>query len=166
MVLLAATCAACGYHLVGTVSNLPEDIRRLHVEKFQNLTRWSDMDQRIVEAVSLEWVRRRKFELVDDPIGADVALSGVIVSLRVTPVSFDEQGRAVEYQMTLTTSVKLQDVRGDDPVLLWEDRAFSRRTSYAVDPSAVDFFDRQTEAMDDLSEEYARAMVSAVLEGF
>jgi outer membrane lipopolysaccharide assembly protein LptE/RlpB len=166
IVLLAVTSLACGYHLVGTVSNLPEGIERLYVEKFQNLTRWSDMDQRIVEAVSLEWVRRRKFELVDDPLGAHVTLSGIIVSLRVTPVSFDEQGRAVEYQMTLTTSVKLQDVRGDDPVLLWEDRAFSRRTSYAVDPSAVDFFDRQTEAMDDLSEEYARAMVSAVLEGF
>jgi hypothetical protein len=35
-----------------------------------------------------------------------------------------------------------------------------------VDPRAVDYFDRQVEAMDELSEEYARALVSAVLEGF
>jgi hypothetical protein len=62
--------------------------------------------------------------------------------------------------------VKLLDVRADEPLLLWEDRAFSRRTSYAVDPSAVDYFDRQIEAMDEISEEYARALVSAVLEGF
>jgi outer membrane lipopolysaccharide assembly protein LptE/RlpB len=165
-VLLAATLAGCGYHLVGTVSTLPEDLERLYVERFQNLTTWSDMDQRIVEALSLEWVRRRKFQLMDQPEGTDLTLSGVIVSLRVSPVSFDESGRATEYQMTLVTSVKLQDVRGDEPVLLWEDRAFSRRTSYSVDPRAVDYFDRQITAMEDLSEEFARALVSAVLEGF
>jgi hypothetical protein len=57
-------------------------------------------------------------------------------------------------------------VRDAEPALLWEDRAFSRRTSYAVDPRAVDYFDRQIEAMDELSVEYAQALVSGVLEGF
>jgi len=64
------------------------------------------------------------------------------------------------------TEVRLEDVRGDEPVLLWEDKAFSRRTSYAVSEDAVDYFDRQREAMDELSREYSRALVSAVLEGF
>ena len=54
----------------------------------------------------------------------------------------------------------------DEPVLLWENKAFSRRTSYVVDEDAVDYFDRQREAMNELSTEYSRALVSAVLEGF
>jgi outer membrane lipopolysaccharide assembly protein LptE/RlpB len=164
--VLAAVLCGCGYHLVGTVSVLPEDLQTLYVDTFQNLSSWSEVDQRIVEALSSEWVRRRKFELLDQAEGADVMLSGVILNLGVAPVSFDDQGRATEYQMMLTTSVKLQDVRGDEPVLLWEDRAFSRRTSYAVDPRAADYFDRQIEAMEELSDQYARALVSAVLEGF
>lgn len=156
----------CGYHLVGTSSSLPPELQTLHVEKFENLTQWIDMDQRLVEAVSLEWVRRGRFDLVDSPAGADLVLSGVITNVSFAPVSFDANGRANEYQITMLTSVKLRDMRGDEPKLLWEDRAFSRRTSYPVDPRARDYFDRQIEAIDEVSGEYARALVSAVLEGF
>jgi len=163
--LIALT--GCGYHMVGTSTYLPPEITTLHVELFENRTARADMDQRVAEALNLEWVRRGRFELVDRPDQADIVLGGTMSRLAVIPVSFDGSGRATEYQMTLTTEVRLYDVRGDDePVLLWEDKAFSRRTSYAVDEDAVDYFDRQRAAMDELSTEYSRALVSAVLEGF
>ena len=163
---IGLTLLGCGYHLVGTSSSLPAELRALYVEEFENLTSWVDMDQRLAEEVTSEWVRRRRFDIVDRAEDADVVLSGVITSVSFAPVSFDQQGRANEYQITLLTSVKLRDVRGDEPKLLWEDRAFSRRTSYPVDPRARDYFDRQIEAIDEVSREYARALVSAVLEGF
>jgi outer membrane lipopolysaccharide assembly protein LptE/RlpB len=164
--LLVAGLAACGYHLVGTSSFLPEDIQNLYVEAFENRTQWVDMDQRLNEALTLEWVRRGRLRLVDSAARADVVLAGVIQGLAVIPVSYDEQGRANEYQMNLQAAVQLKDVRGDEPVLLWEDRAFSRRTSYEVDPSAANFFDRQNLAMDELSASFSSALVTAVLEGF
>ncbi len=165
-VILAASAAGCGYHLVGTASVLPPELKTLYVDRFQNLTSWTDMDQRLSEAVTAEWVRRRRLQLVEKRSEADVVLSGVITSIGVTPVSFDSRGRATEYQMTLTTSARLVDERGDEPKPLWEDRAFSRRISYSVDPNAVDYFDRQLEAMDQVAAEYARGLVSSVLEGF
>jgi len=164
VLLLAAV--GCGYHLVGTTSFLPEEIRRLHVESFANQTTWADVDQRIAESLNQEWVRRRRFELVNDRADAQVLLGGTITSVTVAPVTFDERGRATEYQMTLRASVHLDDIRGDEPDRLWEDPAFSRRTSYTVDVSAVDYFDRQVEAMEILADDFARALVSAVLEGF
>jgi outer membrane lipopolysaccharide assembly protein LptE/RlpB len=166
ILLLIADVSACGYHLVGTTSFLPEEIETLHVENFENQTRWVDMDQRLMEALTLEWVRRRRLRLVDNASQADVILSGTIQRLAVTPVSYDEQGRANEYQMSLQAVVQLKDVRGDEPEVLWEDKAFSRRTSYAVNPVAVDYFDRQTVAMTELSKEFSSALVTAVLEGF
>jgi len=168
LVLLGGALVAvgCGYHLVGTASTLPEGVGTLFVERFQNQTRFIDMDQRVDESLSMEWVRRRRLQLVDDRKGADLVLSGVILNLGIAPVSFDEQGRATEYQMSLTTSVRLFDVRTSEPKLIWEDLAFSRRTSYLVDPNAADYFDRQVLAMDRLAEDYAAALVSAVLEGF
>jgi outer membrane lipopolysaccharide assembly protein LptE/RlpB len=163
---LFLTVVGCGYHLVGTATYLPPEIQRLHVEFFENQTSRGDMDQRVAEALNLEWVRRGRFELVDRAEDADIVLGGTMTRLSVVPVSFDESGRATEYQMTLLTEVWLNDVRGEDPVLLWENKSFSRRTSYAVDEDSVDYFDRQRAAMDELSTDYARALVSAVLEGF
>jgi outer membrane lipopolysaccharide assembly protein LptE/RlpB len=165
-VLLVAEVSACGYHLVGTTSFLPEEIENLYVEKFDNQTRWVDMDQRLMEALTVEWVRRRRLRLVDSETQADVVLSGAIQRLAVIPVSYDEQGRANEYQMSLQALVQLKDVRQEEPELLWEDKAFSRRTSYRVDPNAVNYFDRQNLAMDELSVEFSSALVTAVLEGF
>jgi outer membrane lipopolysaccharide assembly protein LptE/RlpB len=156
----------CGYHLVGTSSYLPEDLQTLRVETFDNQTNWADMDQRLDEALAQEWVRRRRFQLVDGGQKADLVLRGTISRIMVSPVTFDEQGRATEYQMTLTAAVELLDVRGDEPEPLWSDRGFSRRTSYEVDVSAVDYFDRQVESMEELSGDFARALVTAVLEGF
>ncbi len=163
---LLLTLTGCGYHLVGTASYLPPEFQSLHVELFKNQTARGDMDQRVAEALNLEWVRRGRFQLVDRPDQADIALSGTLTRLSVIAVSFDESGRATEYQTTLLTEVRLHDVREEDPVLLWEDKAFSRRTSYAVDENATNYFDRQREAMDELSRYYSRALVSAVLEGF
>jgi outer membrane lipopolysaccharide assembly protein LptE/RlpB len=103
---------------------------------------------------------------VDSPAKADVILTGAIQRLAVIPVSYDDQGRANEYQMSLQAEVQLKDVRGEDDAVLWEDKAFSRRTSYLVDPNSVNYFDRQNLAMDELSREFASALVTAVLEGF
>lgn len=157
---------SCGYHLVGTTSFLPEDIQNLYVENFKNQTKWVDMDQRLMEALTLEWVRRGRLRLVESPAKADVVLTGVIQRLAVIPVSYDDQGRANEYQMSIQAQVQLEDVRGDDDEVLWEDNAFSRRTSYLVDPNAVNYFDRQNLAMEELSDIFASALVTAVLEGF
>ncbi len=163
---LLLTLAACGYHLVGTSTYIEPEIQSLHVQLFANQTARADMDQRVAEALNLEWVRRGRFQLVDRPEDADIVLSGTMTRLNIIPVSFDESGRATEYQMTLLTEVRLEDVRGEEPVLLWENKAFSRRTSYVVSENAANFFDRQREAMDELSTYYSRALVSAVLEGF
>ena len=165
-ILSGLVLSSCGYHLVGTTSFLPEDIENLYVESFQNQTQWVDMDQRLLEALTLEWVRRGRLRLVDSPTKADVVLSGSIQRMIVIPVSYDDQGRANEYQMSLQAAVQLKDVRDDDDEVLWEDKAFSRRTSYLVDPNAVNYFDRQNLAMDDLSREFSSALVTAVLEGF
>jgi hypothetical protein len=67
VVLSGLVLPSCGYHLVGTTSFLPEDIESLYVETFKNQTKWVDMDQRLMEALTLEWVRRGRLRLVDSP---------------------------------------------------------------------------------------------------
>ena len=166
VVVLVVSAPGCGYHLVGTSSFLPEELQLLHLANFQNQTTWSDVDQRLNESLAREWVRRGRFELVEERKKAQVVLEGIVRGISMVPVALDDRGRATEYQMTLTVSVQFLDVRGEEPEVLWEDKAFSRRTSYDVDLSAVDYFDRQIQAMELVSESLSRALVTAVLEGF
>lgn len=168
-VLAVAWCvcaAACGYHLVGTSSSLPESIRSLCVSPFINRTERNELDQRLAEALTQEWVRRGRFQLVSTPEQADAVLSGTIVQAVSSPVQFDPQGRATEYQLMLVADVQLVDRTGEKPVVLWQDKRFSRNVSYAVDANATDYFDRETEAIERLSRDFARALVVTILEGF
>jgi outer membrane lipopolysaccharide assembly protein LptE/RlpB len=168
--LLAGTAAllafGCGYHLVGLSSNLPPKLKTLYVAPFVNQTARSEVDQRLTEQISQEWVRRGRFELMSNAEKADAVLTGTVKSAVVNPVQFDPQGRATQYQLTLTIDVQLVDRTGEKPLVLWRDERFSRNTAYPVDPLAKDYFDREVEALDTLSRTMARDLVTTILEGF
>lgn len=164
--LVLALSAGCGYHLVGTSSNLPAKLQTLYVAPLINQTSRSEVDQRLTEQISQEWVRRGRFQLVASGDKADAVLSGTVKSAIVNPVQFDQQGRATQYQLTVTVDIQLVDRTGENQVVLWRDEKFSRNTAYPVDPLAKDYFDREVEALDTLSRSMARDLVTTILEGF
>jgi len=166
MVLLLALTVGCGYHLVGTSSNLAPSLQTLYVAPLINQTARSEVDQRLTEQITQEWVKRGRFQLVSSADKADAVLSGTIKSTIVNPVQFDQQGRATQYQLTVTIDIQLVDRTGEKQVVLWRDEQFSRNTAYPVDPLAIDYFDREVEAVDALSRSMARDLVTTILEGF
>lgn len=167
VILLAATLGiGCGYHLVGVSGNLPEHLQTLYVAPFVNQTGRAELDQRLVEEVTQEWVRRGRFQLASSADEADAVLSATISAANVSPVRFDEQGRATEYQLTVAADVQLVDRTGEKPVTLWRDQQFSRSISYAVDINSADYFDREVEAIERIARDFARGLVVTILEMF
>lgn len=167
LLLASAAGAACGYHLVGTGSgNLPPHLSRLYVAPLVNQTGRAELDQRLSEELSREWVGRARFRLVGSAEEADAVLSGTLVAAVVTPVAYDAQGRATQYQLLVVADMQLVDRTGDQPRELWHEPRLSRTVTYQVDASAVDYFDRELEAIERLAREFARAVVVGILEGF
>ena len=162
----ALTSAGCGYHLVGQSSSLPAALHKLYVAPFVNQTGRAELDQRLVEEITQEWVRRGRFELVSSADQADAVLSGTVSAAASAPVQFDQRGRATQYQLTVVADVQVVDRTGARPVVLWRDQRFSRSVAYQVDVNATDYFDREVEAMDQLSRDFARGLVVTILEGF
>ncbi|MGC8917181.1 MAG: LPS assembly lipoprotein LptE [Thermoanaerobaculum sp.] len=159
--------AACGYHLVGTgAGSLPPNLVKLYVAPLVNQTGRPELDQRLSEELSQEWLRRGRFRLVGSAEEADAVLSGTLVAVSVMPVQFDAQGRATQYQLLIVADMKLVDRTGDKPKELWHEPRLSRTVTYDVDASAANYFDRELEAIERLSREFARAVVVSVLEGF
>lgn len=167
--LLAAVVllsSACGYHLVGLSSTLPARLKTLYVAPFVNQSAAAQLDQRLTEAVSQEWVRRGRFQLVSSASDADAVLSATVTGAAVSPVQFDSQGRATTYQLTVSADVQLVDRTGKKPVVLWSDKHFSRTVSYQVNVNATDYFDQEVEAYDRVSRDFALGLVVTILEGF
>jgi hypothetical protein len=106
---------------------------------------------------------------VPDAGGADAILTGEIVSATLTPVSFTAGQLASRYAFTLSARVELRDTR--DNQALWENPGLIFRQEYeaqsgtsALDPAA--FFGQDTNALDRMSADVARTIVSAILEAF
>jgi outer membrane lipopolysaccharide assembly protein LptE/RlpB len=166
MALAVTLAAACGYHLVGTSSSLPPQLKTLYVAPFVNHTTRAEVDQRLGEQVSQEWVRRGRLQLVASAEQADLVLSATVLAASSSPVQLDKTGRATEYQLVVVADVRLVDRTKPQPETIWRDKNFTRNVSYQVDVNALDYFDREIEAMDRLARDFARALVVTILEGF
>jgi outer membrane lipopolysaccharide assembly protein LptE/RlpB len=161
----AASQLACGYALVGRASSLPPDIRAVYVAPLENKTTRVQLEQFLTTALTDELVTRRRFAIVRTAGDADAQLQGAVTQFRVTPVTFNTDGRATEYEITIVAAMKFQRTSTDDAVV-WENDRYLFRETYEIDESAEDFFDRENEAIIQASQRFAESMVADLLEGF
>jgi hypothetical protein len=166
--LVAAGCAAqlaCGYALVGRASSLPPDIKAVYVAPLENDTTRAQLEQFLTSALTDELVTRRRFTIVRSAGDADAQLQGAVTQFRVTPVTFNTEGRATEYEITIVAAMKFLRT-STDAAVVWENDRYLFRETYEIDESAEDFFDRENEAIIQAAQRFAESMVADLLEGF
>ena len=163
--LPALVVISCGYNLVGRGSFLPPTIKTIQVPGFVNRTTRVEVEQQVTQAVADEVVLRGRLRLVTDPDDADAILYGEIESFGITPVAFNEQGRATQYQVSITAQIELRDHRNEDKVL-WKNDQYRFLESYRVETGATDTFDQETRAITEIAQRFAERLVSNLLEGF
>ncbi len=161
--------AGCGYTLVGTASNIPEDIRRVYLQPFENKTSRVELEQFLTQAIADELVTRPRFEIVASEAVADAVIRGTVTAFRVAPITFTTDGRAQEYEFTLVVDVSFRRVSTDDEEegeTIWANDRYQFRESYEVQSPDSAFFDRENLAIEDSAERFADTMVTDLLEAF
>jgi hypothetical protein len=161
---------ACGYSLAGRGSFLPDYIKSIGIPTFGNRTTVFNLETLLTQRVRSEFIGRGKYRIVPDPTGVDAVLTGEVSAVTITPTSFNTQQLASRYTITMSARVELRDVR--DNKVLWENPGLVFRDEYdaqggtagAIDPAA--FFGEDQNALDRMSSEFARTIVSAILEAF
>lgn len=162
--LPAVAAAGCGYALVGTSrGSLPEDVGSIWVETFVNETPRVGLEQQVTDAVLRELSSRARLKPARRRDEADAVLSGRLLSYAVAPVRFDEAGRALEYEISVTARATL--VRRSDEKKLFEAPSFLFRQPYKV-PPATAYADVESAAVTALARPFARSLVTTILEGF
>jgi hypothetical protein len=164
---------ACGYSLAGRGSFLPEYIQVIGIPPFVNRTPLFNIETQVTEKVRAEFISRGRYRVVPEPENADAVLNGEVTGVNVAPLSFTDQQLASRYAITMSARVELRDRREDK--VLWENPSLVFRQEYeaqsgqigqggAVDPAA--FFGQDQNALDRITTEFARSIVSAILEAF
>jgi outer membrane lipopolysaccharide assembly protein LptE/RlpB len=163
-ILLPLLLSGCGYHLAGTGSSLPSHIHTIGVPIFANNTQGYEVEQKITGNVITVLVQRGKYEVKPDAQNVDAVLKGTINSLSLVPVVFNSDGLAREYNVIISAKVIFTDEVQDK--ILFQNPGFVFRGQYEIDQSELAFFDRQSQAIDEIARDFAESVVSAILEGF
>lgn len=169
LVLLAAMSSGCGYALAGRGSSLPSYIKVIGVPLFKNATALFDVDRIITERVRTELIGRGSYRVVPDASGVDALVDATITSVTFTPATFDENRQADRYYITITARVSFRDLKTNKEI--WSNPSVSFRDEYQLTnvASATDaaiFVGQETNAVTRLATDFARTVVSAMLEGF
>jgi outer membrane lipopolysaccharide assembly protein LptE/RlpB len=154
----------CGYHLAGTGSSLPAHIKTIGLPIFVNNTQGYQVEQKITNNVQEVLIRRGKYKVVPESENVDAVLKGTILSVNLYPASFTSEGEAEEYNVVISAKVTFTDVMNKK--ILFQNPSFVFRGTYRIDPNAIAYFDRQSGAIDDIAQDFAESIVSAILEGF
>jgi Lipopolysaccharide-assembly len=161
--------SGCGYSLAGRGSFLPDYIRTIGVPQFTNGTAVFDVDRRVSERLRGELAGRGKYRIETRETGVDAVLSGEVSSILITPVSFNQQQQATRYVLILSAKVEFKDLKTGK--VLWANPAMAFReefepTTGSTITDANAYFGQDVNALDRIATEFARAVVSALMEAF
>ncbi len=168
-VLCVCASNGCGYALAGHGSFLPAYIKTVGIPTFTNRTTVFNLETTLTQKVRSEFIGRGKYQILPQGGDVDALLTGEVSSVTITPASFSPQQLASRYVITMTARIELRDTRAN--MVLWENPGLVFRQEYeatsgrsAIDPAA--FFGQDVNALDRLTSDFARTIVSAILEAF
>jgi len=161
--------SGCGYSLAGRGSFLPAYIRNIGVPPFTNNSNVFDVERRVTDRVRAELSGRGKYKVFPIQAGNDAVLTGEISSIIVVPINFNQGQQASRYALIMSARVEFKDLKSgkvlwSNPALQFREEFEPATTGTIADANA--FFGQDVNALDRLSTEFARSVVSALLEAF
>jgi len=163
--LLLAVTAGCGYHTAGHAVQLPENVKTIALPVFVNETSTYRIEQMLTSSVVREFTTRTHYHILNDPSeAADATLRGTVLSTSASPLTYNSTtGQAASVLVVVSMKVALTDRQGK---VLYQNPAYLFREQYEVSQDLASFFEEDSPAFRRLSQDFARTLVSNILEGF
>lgn len=170
LVGVAVGSSGCGYALAGRGNTLPPEVRVIGVPDFVNESSTPDVEREITDAVRQEFGSRGSLRVVPSDQGVDAVMRGTITSVIPTPTTFNSAGQATRYQLTVIARVEFVNLR-DNGAVLWSNPTARYSEDYDVPPGTTPadpaaFFRQDTNALQRVARNFARSVVTSILEAF
>ena len=155
----------CGYHVSGHANLMPKSVKTIAIPAFANSTMRYKLANQLSSALTREFNTRTRYHIVADPKQADAVLEGVLIHYAAYPTVFDQKtGRASSVQTNVTVSITLRERTTGTVVFQRPNMEMHER--YEVTTDQLEYLDESDTAVERLSRDVARSVVSAVLSSF
>lgn len=164
-VVLLLAVSGCGYHTSGHAVRLPDNIHTIYVPMFENITQTFRVEQTITAAVVQELRSRTSYRIVTTNDGsADTTLNGMVNYTANSPLTYDSvTGRISSSLITVGAKVSLINRAGKT---LWSNPNYLYHEQYQVSRDVSSFFDESNPAFLRVANEFAKSLVSNILEAY
>jgi hypothetical protein len=165
ILLVLFALLGCGYHTAGQVNGLPPSIRTIAIPAFVNQTQTYRVEQVLTAAVIREFNTRTHYHIVSKSgADADAVLHGTVLQTDFVPVTYDSvTGRASSALVTVVVRVSLVDRNNH---VIWQNPSYTFHEQYQVSREISSFFEEDQPAVDRLAGDFARTLVSNVVEAY
>jgi hypothetical protein len=155
----------CGYHTSGHSVRLPTDVHTIYVPMFENATQTFRVEQTLTAAVVQELRSRTEFRVVTTNDGTeDATLKGLVNYTANSPLTYDSvTGRISSSVVTIGMKVSLVSKSGKT---LWSNPSYGYREQYQVSRDVASFFDESNPAFLRIAREFAKSLVSNIVEAY
>jgi len=157
--------AGCGYHTAGHSVQVPENVKTIAVPAFVNETSTYRIEQLLTASVVREFTTRTHYRILDNSSdAADATLRGTVLSTSASPLTYNSTtGQAASVLVVVSLKVSLTDRNGK---VLYQNPSYLFREQYEVSQDLASFFEEDSPAFRRMSQDFARTLVSNILEGF
>lgn len=165
-VVLGLLTTGCGYHTSGHAVRLPDDVHTVYVPMFENTTQTYRVEQTMTAAVVQELRSRTNFRVVTSNNNgeADATLKGTVNYTANSPLTYDSvTGRISSSLILIGMKVSLTSKTGK---VLWDNPNYTYREQYQVSRDTSSFFDESDPAFQRVAREFAKSLVSNMMEAY
>lgn len=158
--------SGCGYHTGGKAVRLPADLHTIYVPMFGNITQTFRVEQVMTAAVVQELRSRTNFRVDSSNVDgtADATLKGAVNYTNNSPLTYDSvTGRISSSVVTVGMKVTLVSKTGK---VIWENPNITYREQYQVSRDTASFFDESNPAFQRIARDFAKSLVSDLLEAY
>jgi outer membrane lipopolysaccharide assembly protein LptE/RlpB len=162
--------AGCGYHTVGHSVQLPANVKTIAIPTFKNETNTYRIEQMLTASVVREFTTRTHYHILngsnenDASEAADATLRGTVLSTSASPLTYNSAtGQAASVLIVVSMNVSLSDRQGK---VIYQNPSYLFREQYEVSQDLASFFEEDSPAFRRLSQDFARTLVSNILEDY
>lgn len=153
------------YKPVGRGDGLPKHIKTLAIPPFQNPSLRFKVEQRFTSAMVDEALRRsRSLHITATVEDADAVMLGTIKAFTFRPVLLDDLGRARLFEVAITVGLTVRDQTKNK--ILFQNQNFIFRGEYEIAGDPKTFFSEEGPAVDRIAKDFAKSVMTTILEGF